>query len=114
VLAEGPGALPWSVAPLLTSPRQAIFLVPTPRFRDAVLARRLAESTGRAFADTSDPERASANLRARDLALAMRIAESCHALGLRYEEMNGSLDLDAAGALLEEHFRAYLPEVPNV
>ena len=114
VLAEGPGALPWCVAPLLTSPRQAIFLVPTPRFRDAVLSRRLAESTGRAFDDTTDPERASANLRARDLALATRIAESCDALGLRCEEMNGSLDLPAAGALLEEHFRPYLPEVPNV
>src|SRR2546428_146960 len=110
VLAEGPGAFPWCVAPLLTSPRQAIFLVPTPRFRDAVLARRLSGSTRGPFDGTSDPELARASLRSRDLALATRISESCHALGLRCEEMNGSLDLAAAGALLEEHFRPYLPE----
>ncbi len=28
IVGEGPGAFPWLAAPLLTSPRQAIFLVP--------------------------------------------------------------------------------------
>lgn len=55
VVAEGPGALPWLVAPLVRTPQQAIFLVPTARMRDAVELRR-----GPGFlARTSDPELAA-------------------------------------------------------
>ncbi len=40
IVAEGPGAFPWCVAPVLNSTRQAIFLVPTPERREVVATRR--------------------------------------------------------------------------
>lgn len=46
IVAEGPGALPWCVAPVVASPRQALFLVPTPGVREGVARRRPA---GRAY-----------------------------------------------------------------
>jgi len=47
IVAEGPGAFPWCVAPLLSSPRQAIFLVPTPERRDVVASRQRLLCPGR-------------------------------------------------------------------
>jgi hypothetical protein len=40
IVAEGPSLFPWCVAPLLRSARQAIFLLPTPEYRERVLGRR--------------------------------------------------------------------------
>ena len=112
ILADGPGAFPSRVAPLLASPRQAIWLVPTGEFRDAVARRRYGAAGP--LAETSDPERAGRNLRERDLRLGRHLARSCAELGLRYVEVDGSLDLDAALALVEEHFRPHLPATFNV
>ncbi len=112
ILAEGPGAFPWRVAPLLAAPTRAIFLVPTPAFRDAAFASRL---RGRQFGgETRDPERARANHRAHDVALAARIASACADLGLRCIDMGGTRDLAASLGLIEAHFRPHLPEALNV
>lgn len=113
ILAEGPGAFPWCVAPLLSSTRQAMWLVPTPELRDAVALRRYGSAMGQ-FPGASDPERAARNLRERDLRLGQRIGEKCAELGLTCVEMNGSRDLDANLALLEEHLRPHLPATFNV
>lgn len=113
LLAEGPGAFPWCVAPLLSSPRQALWLVPTPEVRDQVARRRHGPAMG-AFDGSSDAERASRNLRERDLRLGRHITEQCVELGLTCVEMDGSRDLDANVALLEEHFRPHLPVTINV
>ena len=43
-----------------------------------------------------------------------RIVSSCRELGLRCEVMDGSRDLDANLALLEEQFASFLPAQPNV
>jgi len=116
VVADGPGALPWCVAPVVRSPRQALFLVPMPELRDAVLARRLRDVPEDSWmgADTGDPVRARRNLRDRDVLLGERIVAACAELGLRCEVWDGSLDLDDSLALLEEHFRPHLPETVNV
>ena len=113
VVAEGPGAFPWCVAPVIRSPRQAIFLVPTPELRDRVAERR-SRGEPRFGDDTSDPERARSNIRLRDALIGERIVESCRELGLRHELMDGSLDLDDSLALIEEHFRPHLPAALNV
>ena len=42
------------------------------------------------------------------------IVSSCAELGLRCERLDGSLDLDASLALVEDHFRDHLPTTPNV
>jgi len=114
IVAEGPGAFPWCVAPLLSSPRQAIFLVPTPERRDVVATRRWGRRQRERFPGIVERERALTNIRARDALLDARIMSSCVDLGLRCERLDGSLDLDASLALVEDHFRDHLPATPNV
>lgn len=114
VVAEGPGAFPWCVAPLLSSPRQAIFLVPSPERREIVAARRWGTGQLERFPGIVQHERALAKVRARDTLLDARIVSSCAELDLRCERLDGSLDLDATVELLEGHFGALLPQAPNV
>jgi len=114
IIAEGPGAFPWCVAPLLSSGRQAIFLVPTPERREVVATRRWGSGQRERFPGIAERERALTNIRARDALLDARIVSSCAELGLRCERLDGSLDLDASLALVEDHFRDHLPTTPNV
>lgn len=110
IIAEGPSVFPWSVASVIEAPSQAVFLMPTRRFREDVLARRDRHSPGSRFeAKTSDPDAARRNRLDRDDLMAERIAASCDELGLRRLPMDGSRDLGATVALLEEHFRPHLP-----
>ncbi|HEX9267695.1 MAG TPA: hypothetical protein VF965_09445 [Candidatus Limnocylindria bacterium] len=110
IIADGPGAFPWLVAPLITDHRQAIFLVGTPEVRQRILAGRGPGSAE----ETTDPLRARANLHERDLRLGVAIGESCTGLGLRCVQIDGSLDLDASLTLLEDHFGPHLPTTLNV
>jgi hypothetical protein len=114
IVAEGPGAFPWCVDPVISSPRQAIFLVPTRERRDVVAIRRWGSGQLERFPGIVDRESALINVSARDALLDARIASSCAELGLRCERLDGSLDLDASLALLEDHFREHLPATPNV
>jgi hypothetical protein len=114
IVAEGPGAFPWCVAPLLSSARQAIFLVPTPERREIVATRRWGTGQLERFPGIVERGRALTNVSARDALLDARIVSSCLELGLRCERLDGSLDLDDSLALLEDHFREHLPATPNV
>jgi hypothetical protein len=114
IVAEGPGALPWCVAPLLTSPTQALFLVPTREGRERAAVRRWGPGQRERFPGIIDRERALTKLRERDALLDERVVVSCAELGLRCERMDASRDLDGNLALLEEHFRPHLPPTPNV
>jgi len=114
IVAEGPGAFPWCVAPLLSSARQAIFLVPTPERREIVASRRWGNGQLERFPGIVERERALAKVSARDALLDARIISSCTDLGLRCERLDGSLDLDASVELLEGHFGPLLPQTPNV
>ena len=60
ILVEGYKLLPRLVAPLLSRPNQAVWLIPTPEFRRTALASR--GSTWSIAGRTSDPETALANL----------------------------------------------------
>ena len=112
ILAEGPGALPWLVAPLITDQRQALWLVPTPEWRDDIARLRYGELGP--LGDATDPQEAARKLRDRDLALNGRIFKECAALGIRCIEVDGSKDIDVMTALVEEHFRPHLPDTLNV
>lgn len=114
IVAEGPGAFPWCVAPLVRSPRQAIFLVPTREWRVIAATRRWGRAQEARFPGIVDRERALANVSARDDVLDERIVSSCEELDLRCERIDGSRDLDASLDMLEEHFRPRLPTTPNV
>lgn len=80
VIAEGFRLLPHLVVPLLTERRRAVWLLPTPRFRRAALARR--GTIADIPAKTSDPERALRNLLARDELFTSRLDVQTQHLGL--------------------------------
>ena len=114
IVAEGPGAFPSCVAPLLDSQRQAIFLVPTPKRREIVATRRWGSGQRERLPGIVERERALDKISARDALLDARIVSSCAELGLRWERVDGSRDLDDSLALLEDQFRRHLPATPNV
>jgi 2-phosphoglycerate kinase len=65
VIVEGFRLLPRLVKPLLPVAGQAVWLLPTPDFRQAVLESRGGTASG-FLAETTDPEKASRNLLERD------------------------------------------------
>lgn len=92
VLVEGYKLLPRLVAPLLSRPDQAVWLIPTPQWRLAAYSRRgsLWDIAGK----TSDPERALAKLLARDALFTEEVKREAEALQLRVIEVDGSVDVD--------------------
>ena len=85
VLVEGLRLLPPLLAPLLSGPRQAVWLLPTPRFRQAAFEARggLWQIAGR----TSDPPRALANLLERDRLFTERLREQVREHGVAAVEV---------------------------
>ena len=108
VLAEGWGLRPDLVAPLLDSPRRAVFLVPSEEFRQSQL-RTLPRAGRFTAAGVSDPERAQRNRIVRDRLLAQDVVESARRLGLRVITVDGSQDVAGVAELVGEHFRPHLP-----
>ncbi|MEU6592133.1 hypothetical protein ABZ923_23385 [Streptomyces sp. NPDC046881] len=82
VIAEGFRLLPHLVKPLLAAPEHAVWLLPTPDFRQAAIESR--SVPGQGFAGkTSDPAMAGRNIAARDHMFTMRLAEETERLQLR-------------------------------
>jgi hypothetical protein len=77
--------LPPLVAPLLSGPRQAVWLLPTSRFRRAAFEARggLWQIAGR----TGDPPRALANLLERDRLFTERLREQVREHGVAAVEV---------------------------
>ena len=65
VIVEGFRLLPHLVTPFLSEPNRAVWLLPTPEFREAVIESRGGSAWG-FLAKTTDPERALRNLLERD------------------------------------------------
>lgn len=108
VLAEGWGLRPELVAPLLASPRQALFLVPSPEFR-ARQMEYLPRAGSFGAAAVSDPERAQRVRLERDRLLAEDVVRSATRLGLRVLVVDGSIDAGGVARLVGEHFTPHLP-----
>jgi hypothetical protein len=100
VLAEGFSLLPRLVAPLLSEPRQAVWLLPTPEFRRAAFESR--GSTWTIPNRTSDPQRALANLLARDQLFTEQLRAQARAARLETVEVDGSLDVAQSVARVGE------------
>jgi len=107
VLAEGWGLRPGLLAPLLDSPRRAIFLVPSDRFRERQLAQL--PRAGRVSLPTSDPDRAQRNRLDRDRLLTTELVGSARLLSLRTVTVDGTLNVDEVADLVAEHFHPFLP-----
>lgn len=106
ILAEGYGFTPDLIQPVLTSPRQAIWLISTDEFKLASYERR-GKNPGK---DTSDPERARHNHIGRDLLLARHLRQSAQERGLPILDVDGSRPLEEIVALVEAHFAPFLPK----
>lgn len=105
ILAEGPWLFPELVAPVLSSDRQGLWLVPTLEFKRASAACR--DKPGSRH-ETSDPERTTRNWLARDLLLADHVRASAATLGLTLWEVDGSRSPDEMLALAEQHLAPWL------
>ncbi len=111
ILAEGPWLFPDLVAPLLSSPRQALWLNPTEVFKRASAARRGKPSSR---GEASDPERMVRHWFVRDLMLAAYIGRRATERGLTLIEVDGVKSLDAMAAVVEAHFALPLSATPCV
>lgn len=100
ILAEGYGLTPELVRPLLSSTRQAIWLVSTEEFKRASYERR-GKQAGK---NTSDPERARRNHYGRDLLLAEHFRRRVEELGLAVVEIDGRRSLAEVVSVVEAHF----------
>lgn len=98
ILVEGFRLLPRHVAPLLDRPDQAVWLVPTPAFRQAAFDRR--GFTWEIPRKTSDPERALSNLLARDQIFTDAVFSEATALCLRVLQVDGSLSVEETTRLV--------------
>jgi hypothetical protein len=98
VLAEGFRLLPHLVAPL-AAPGRAAWLLPTPAFRTAALARR--GGTWTVVGQTSDPPTALDHLLARDALFTDRLRRDCARLGLAALEVDLGLAEDVLLARVE-------------
>ncbi|MDH3300823.1 MAG: hypothetical protein OES24_09980 [Acidimicrobiia bacterium] len=103
LVVEGFHLLPGLLAPVLHDRRRAVWLLPTPEFREQVVRRRVA--AGPHFVDrTSDPGRALANLSERDRLFTEQVRAEVRALGLMPMDIDGSRSIDDVAADLARHF----------
>jgi hypothetical protein len=101
VAAEGFQLTPEVVAPLIASPRQAVWLLPTPRFRrETLLSKPQAWATPNR---TIDPDRAQAHRIERDGLLVERVREQALVRGLRVIDVDGTQTVDKVCAAVEKH-----------
>jgi hypothetical protein len=89
---EGFRLLPRLVAPLLSAPDHAVWLIPTPQVRRAAFVARgsLWDIAGR----TGDPTRALANLLARGELFTQQIAAEAAAMQLNLIDVDSELSAD--------------------
>src|SRR5437660_1696052 len=92
VLVEGYKLLPRLVAPLLSRPDQAVWLIPTPEWRRTALSKR--GSLWSIAGQTSDPETALANLLSRDALYTEEVVSPAPAVHVTVTEVSGSASVD--------------------
>lgn len=110
IVAEGPGFFPEVVLPLLSHPRQAVWLVPSEAFKRASHERR-----GKSFGDeVSDPNRATRNHIERDLLMAEHYRQKTRELSLAVYEVDGAKSVEEMAALVEARFAPLLSLVDPV
>jgi 2-phosphoglycerate kinase len=93
VIVEGFRLLPHLVEPLLAVRSRAVWLLPTPEFRQAVVDSRGGPRWG-FIGKTSDPERALRNLLERDAMFTHRLSEEAQRLGLNTIEVDSTMTVD--------------------
>jgi adenylate kinase family enzyme len=114
IVAEG-NFFPAYVAPYLSSPHQAIWLVPTDDFCARARRQKRAELERRqkrhgVYNEGSDPEKRLQNLIARDRLLAGYVKQQAEEQHFTIYTVDGSQSAAATTELVERHFDPYLIE----
>lgn len=102
VLVEGFRLLPDLVGPLLSDPDDAMWLLPTPSFRQSAFATR--QGSDAFWLRTSDPKRALDNLLARDEIFTTELAVAAARNGLRTLGIDETRDADLTAAIVADQF----------
>jgi hypothetical protein len=110
IVVEGTPLLPWLVAPLVMSPQNAVWLVPTPEFARARLLERQPLA---GFVESSDAGRASENRIARERLFTDAIAARLRELDLPAVHVDESRGLDATVAAVEDELAPALGRLPR-
>jgi 2-phosphoglycerate kinase len=103
VVTDGFRLLPHLVEPLLADRSHAVWLIPTPEFRQAVVESRGGPKWG-FIAKTNDPERGLRNLLERDAMFTERLKDEAQRLGLNTIEVNPSMTEDDLTARVARMF----------
>lgn len=103
VITEGFRLLPHLVKPLLAELGQAVWLLPTPEFRQAVIDRRGGAQWG-FMAKTGNPERALRNLLERDAMFTRRLREEAQHLTLNTIEVDSTMTVEELVGRVTEAF----------
>jgi 2-phosphoglycerate kinase len=103
LIVEGFRLLPRLVKPLLSVPAHAVWLLPTPDFRQAVVESRGGSASG-FLAKTTDPERALRNLLERDRMLTDILREETERLELPAIEVDTTMTEDDLAKRVTEVF----------
>jgi len=102
LLVEGFRLIPHLVAPHLSNPKHAVWLVPTPEFRRAAFSgRRGADAF---WLQTSDPDRALSNLLDRDRIFSDEIVRDAFESHLEVLLVDGSQTVEIMVIELASHF----------
>lgn len=104
VIVEGFRLLPHLVKPLLTVSSQAVWLIPTPEFRQAVIESRGGPQWS-FIAKTSNPERTLRNLLERDAMFTQRLYEEAQRLELNTIEVDPTMIVDDLTGRVAEALR---------
>ena len=104
VIVEGLRLLPHLVKPLLSARTHAVWLLPTPDFRERVIAGRGGSSWG-FLAKTSNGERALRNLLERDRMFTEILRKETARLGLHTIEVNSTCSEDDLAKHVKNAFR---------
>ncbi|WLW57075.1 class I SAM-dependent methyltransferase [Streptomyces sp. YU58] len=104
VVVEGFRLLPRLVQPLLAAPEQAVWLLPTPGFRQAAFRSRTVPGEG-FVGRTGDPATAARNLAARDELFTRRLQEETARLRLHTVQVDTTMTEDDLAERVSAVFR---------
>jgi hypothetical protein len=104
VVVEGFRLLPRLVQPLLAAPEQAVWLLPTPGFRQAAFQSRAVPGEGFVWR-TGDPATAARNLAARDEMFTRRLQEETARLHLHTVRVDTTMTEDDLAERVSAVFR---------
>jgi hypothetical protein len=107
IIADGWGLRPELVAPVTSSTRRMVVMVPTEEFRHHQLARL--PRAGTISQKVSDPQLAQRNRIERDRLLAEDAVRNARRLGIRVIEVDGTRDARAMADVVADCFREFLP-----